>query len=121
MKPATAPMRDIDADQCRIDAEIGDDGGGDQRHRRAAQRREGLLHRHRAEREVEIEDGAAPGRLRHLHMRHTPRQTQACDAGARSKLEHAVARSSRHRGRQEHRIVTGAEALSRLLGDNPST
>ena len=50
-------MRDIDADQRRIDTEIGDDGGGDQRHRRAAQRREGLLHRHRAEREIEIEDG----------------------------------------------------------------
>jgi hypothetical protein len=40
---------------------IGNDGCGDQRHRRATQRREGLLHRHRAEREVEIEDVTAPG------------------------------------------------------------
>ena len=54
--------REIDPDQCGVDMEIGHDGGGNQRHRRAPERRKGLLHRHGAEREVEIEDFQAPGR-----------------------------------------------------------
>jgi len=83
---------DIDTDQRRIDAEIGDDGGGDQRHRRAAQRREGLLHRHRAEREVEIEDVTAPGSTTGSSVLapHPAAPQGTCHAHVSKRLVHAT-------------------------------